>query len=596
MSRRKTAPRTGHSHPDRDPSAPVASRKRTWPVAAALSVFLFFVYVANFRVVSSGDNIPTRLLPFSIVREGDLDLDEFQWLHWPLGRRLPYYIHEHNGHLYSGTTVATSLLIAPFYIVPDMLLRRLDISYDDVRARLIIVAMERLSAAFLVALSAALLYVVLRRLAPAAWAVVLTLTYALGTNTWVTSSQGLWSHTFSELALVILSMIFLSPHVSRSGVVLAGMTAAVAVTNRPQTLIFAALAAAFVWERHRRDFVAFVAAPAAVAIVLATYNLRLFHGLAGGYFGFDHFSTSLISGVAGLLLSPNRGLFVFAPITLFAFVGAVSVWQRYHLPWLRYLSAGVAAHLVLYGKFDNWWAGYAYGPRYMTDLSPVLCILLVPGLIPLCRGWWMRTLAGTLILYGIGVQCVGVYFDDDDWNRAPASVDLRPARVWDWSDWQVLRAARRGWKGLELLPLFREAFSDSEPARLESLAPADLSAEFEVLQAPARLQPGARSVATIALRNAGTRTWPAFSGDIRVRYRVFVVVRWLVGNNPVERAGEVIPLPENLSPGETVHVRIPLVAPEMPGRYEVEVSVAQAFDGARGVRGLRTAEFAVVVA
>lgn len=596
MSRRKTTARGSYPRPPHEDSPSTRSaHKLPLATAAVLFFVLFAIYLSNLRVVSSGDNIPTRLLPFSIVREGNLDLDEFEWLRWPTGGRLPYYVHERNGHLYSGTTIVTSLLVAPLYIVPDRILREWNIGYDDVRARLMIVVMERISAAALVALSAALLYLLLNRFAAPAWALVLTLTYALGTNTWVVSSQGLWSHTLSELALVILSGVLLAPDPPRRAMVIAGVTAAVAVANRPQLLPFALLAAFFVWRHQRRHFVAFLAVPVLAATLLAAYNLRIFRGLAGGYFGFDHFSTPLLSGLAGLLVSPNRGLLVFTPIALFAFCGAVRVWRSDAYPWLRYLTLGLAIHLVLYGKFDGWWAGYAYGPRYMTDVLPVLTLLLVPGLVSLWRRRAVRFMAAVMMMYGVAVQCVGVYCDDDEWNRRPVSIDVRPERVWDWSDWQVLRAARSGWKGFALLPLLEEAFKDPVPARLERMTPDDLAAEVRVLNAPERLPPGGRGEALVTVRNNAGRAWAAFSGDIRVRYRVFLIVRWMVRGRPIAGSGDVLPLPANVSPGETIHMRVPLLAPAAPAPYQVEMLISQALDGARGVRSKDTARVSVTV-
>ena len=127
---------------------------------------LFFavlaVYLANMRVHGAGDSIPTRLLPFSILRQGNLDLDEFSWERTPAGA-LPYYLAQVGEHIYSRSTIATSLVVMPLYVVPAWLLSAHHISYDEVRARVAIVVMERFSAALLVALSAALLFVALCR-------------------------------------------------------------------------------------------------------------------------------------------------------------------------------------------------------------------------------------------------------------------------------------------------------------------------------------------------------------------------------------------------------------------------------------------------
>src|SRR5262245_55046921 len=51
----------------------------TWKVAIALFLLLFAIYLLNFRQRGAGDSIPTRRLPFSLLREGNLNLDEFTW-------------------------------------------------------------------------------------------------------------------------------------------------------------------------------------------------------------------------------------------------------------------------------------------------------------------------------------------------------------------------------------------------------------------------------------------------------------------------------------------------------------------------------------
>ena len=209
--------------------------------------------------------------------------------------------------------------------------------------------------------------------------------YALGTNTWAISSQAMWAHGACELMLAILCAVLPACEPSRWAIVLAGLTAAIAVAARPPMAAFALVALAFVFVYHRRHLIAFMAVPTVDAGILLAHNLVLFQRVAGGYGRLDHFSGPLLEGVAGLLISPNRGLFIFTPIMLFAVVGAVEVWRMNVRPWLRFLVVDVALHLVLYAKFDEWWAGYTYGPRYMVDILPALTLLLAYGLVPL---WW----------------------------------------------------------------------------------------------------------------------------------------------------------------------------------------------------------------
>lgn len=545
-----------------------------------LGIVLLVVYLSNLRVLAAADSIPTRLLPFSILREGNLNLDEFGWL-W--SERLPYYVRISDGHLYSGTTVALPLALLPLYALPTWYLSAAGITYDDVRARVLIVVMERLCAALMTTIAAVLLYRVLCRLVTWRWALALTLIYALGSNTWVIASQALWPHTLVGLVIVVLSFIFVSDSVSRAALMLAGLLTAFMVAERPQTLGIAVLTTAFVGSYHRRHVLMFAGLPALAGLLVAIYNLQTFSNLAGAYVHFDHFSTPLWTGLAGLLLSPNRGLLVFSPIMLGAFVGAVAVWRHPAPPWIRWLVFALGWHLLLYGMFDEWWAGYTFGPRYLTEMLPILTLFLVYGLVPYCRTPMAYAAVALVVCYGVAVQAIGVYWDDDSWNRLPVPLQQHPQRVWDWHDWQVARVARGPWRGGELAPLLASVFRDRQPAYVGPLGRTDLASTVEVDATPARFEPGVPVNLTVRLRNDGDHTWPVFTGDQTVRYTVFLVVQWYRDGAPLPGIGDVLRLPRNVVPGETVDVEVPLQVPEQPGAYQVELRVTQAVDGTRGI-------------
>ena len=80
--------------------------------------------------------------------------------------------------------------------------------------------MEKLSASLVAALSAALLYRLLRRRAAPPVALLLTLAYAYGTTTWVISSQALWQHGMAELLVIgaLLLWRFRAPSATAPGV------------------------------------------------------------------------------------------------------------------------------------------------------------------------------------------------------------------------------------------------------------------------------------------------------------------------------------------------------------------------------------------
>ncbi|MEO8602129.1 MAG: hypothetical protein ABI629_06100 [bacterium] len=556
---------------------------RTWVVALLLGVGLFVVYVANARLLGAGDSIPTRRLPFSLVRQGNVDLDEFTWQLTKRGKP-PYYIRFANGHAYSVSTIATALVVAPLYVLPAWWLAANHVDYDDVRARVVEVVMERVAAAALTALSAAFLFVVLRRLTAWRWALALTLVYGLGTSTWSIASQALWPHALAQLTLVWLSAVLLPPAPRRAQLVGAGVAAALMVANRPQMAMFAGLALGFVWRYQRRHVVAFVIIPALSGAALLLYNQAVFQAVTGGYGGFKHFG-SFWEGLAGLFVSPNRGLLIFTPVMGFALWGAVRVWRVPVPAWLRWLTVGVGAHLLVHASFKEWWAGYTYGPRYLTDVLPALTLFLVYGFLPYVRFVAIAALAAVLAVYGVAVQAIGVYAADDMWNREPTPLEQSPGRVWDWGDLQIARSLGNGFRGGELLPVLWDAFAEPQAARIAALTAPDLAATIELTPRPDRVPAGATLPASVRITNRGTQAWPVFNGTgvISARWLVYLMVRWFDAGRPVAGVGDVLLLPRNLAPGESLTMPLALLVPSRPRQYALELRITQAIDGTRGV-------------
>lgn len=592
--------KTVAARPDRRAASPPASwvdRVGVGGLSALLFLFLMVTYLSNLRVMGAADSLPTRRLPFSILQEGNLDLDEFDWEMQSDGT-MPYYLRYFGSHFYSGSPVATPLFITPLYLLPAWFLSSRDIPTDDVRARVIVVVMERLSAATMTALATCLLFAVLWRLVDRRWALGLALIAGIGSSSWSIASQALWPHAFAQLALALLCLLLLQREPSRTALVLAGLAASLAVVNRPPMLIFAALSFLYVWRTQRRHLIAFSALPALSGVSFVAYNLVLYQRLTGNY-GVDlnSFTPSFIEGVAGLLVSPNRGLLVYSPIFVFSLIGAARVWRLDVQPWLRYLTVGLALHLLFYGSFSEWWAGYSYGPRYLTDVIPVLTLLLVPGLVPFVRGAAMRAVVAALAVYGIGVQAIGVYCSENEWNRSPVSIELQPERVWDASDLQIVRALRNGWHGTELAPLLINVFRDPAPALLRPLSEDDLAAEFTASSTPAEMRPGEEKIIEVQVTNRAQKAWPAFSGEGRISIKnlVLLVLRWEQDGRPLPGVGDVLRLPSNVSPGETLRLPVKLVAPARPGTYEADLRLSQAVDRIQGLYGTDALRFPVVV-
>jgi hypothetical protein len=134
--------------------------------AGFLLLLLLVVYNSNFRTIHTDDSFPARYLPFSLLLNHNLYLD--QWvqprLAQPLGPGGAYFVHESHGHWMSGYPIMTPVLVTPLYVLPAWWISRQSppLPPNSLGYALIADTMEKLSASLIAALSGALLFLVLR--------------------------------------------------------------------------------------------------------------------------------------------------------------------------------------------------------------------------------------------------------------------------------------------------------------------------------------------------------------------------------------------------------------------------------------------------
>ena len=207
--------------------------------------------------------------------------------------------------------------------------------------------------------------------------------------------------------------------------VISGAAAGFTVLLRlPSVLVLPALAAwlawATLWPRPglRRAAVVALAwgVPLALSLLLlAWYNWARFgdpmesgYGLATDTYPF---STPILEGLAGQLLSPGKSLFLFAPGLLVALVGTVAFGRR-HLPLALAIAAVSALELGFYGTYQEWAGDWAWGPRYLVPLVPVL---MLPATVVLERwrdlGAASRAGVVAVAALGAGLQLLDVGID-----------------------------------------------------------------------------------------------------------------------------------------------------------------------------------------
>lgn len=411
----------------------------------------FLLYSANGRPIATGDSLPARFLPFAILAHGTVWLDPVANV--ARAESPPHYWIEptRDGHLASLFPIVTPLLVTPLYVPAVTYLSY--VGWTDARLRAMGAIMEKVAASIVASAAVALMFVLLRRSTTLPTARLLTLAFAAGTATWPISSQALWQHGVGEVSLLV-ALVAMTAAPTASRVVLAGGAVGVLAANRPLDGLFALALGLYAVRWARGRLPEFVGAAAVPVILAYGYNLRAFGDLWGGYGARDHFSLRyfshpILEGIAGLLVSPGKGLFVYSPFLLALF--ARNPFRGHpHARLAAYLSVAVALQVALYAAAD-WRAGWSYGCRFLTDTLPVLTWLLSVPVAAFTRPARVAFIAAVGV--AIGIQAIGAfkYIGWSSQHLYEPGQAWRFERAWSPRDSPILFEARQPWASMTLL-------------------------------------------------------------------------------------------------------------------------------------------------
>jgi len=278
----------------------------------------------------------------------------------------------------------------------------------------------------------------------------LTAFFAFGSEMFSIGAQSLWQHgpgTIAILGAVMAHRRFQTqPRLTDALAFSAwcGLAIAIRPTN---LLVVVPFAAAALWRRPR--LIAPLAMPAvAITGVLVADNLYFFGNILGGYNGEQgHVALSnLADGLPGLLFSPGFGLFIYFPVTFVAVGLLVSRPRMLADPTVRSASAAMLLIITLVAARLGWAGGFSYGPRYLSEIEPLILLLVGLGwqhIGPAARRSLALACFGFLLPYSILVQAVGVY-SPSAWKWSYTTIpgyggSVGPERVWDFVDNPITR-------------------------------------------------------------------------------------------------------------------------------------------------------------
>ena len=428
--------------------------------ALCLFLLFFIVYNLNWRTIGCGDTILASLLPFSILENHNLYFDQFSCYFQNVWHP-PYFIVEEKGHYLSMYPIVTPVLITPLYIVPYIILKLIHFPIDmgNPGFALIVPIMERLSASIIAAISGIFVFLSLKELINRRIAIIGVIVFAFATNTWTISSQGLWQHGLVELLLIMMIYLILvnEKKEANKNIIYLGILSGLFVFNRPVDSILLLPILFYILSSRDRKIIYYFGSMFASGAPFMFYNLYYFGNLFGGYSNLLaafclNFGT--IISFIGLLISPSRGLFVYTPILILSIFGYLKIAQIENKKIRNVLfifGFSILTQILIYGSFGIWWAGWSYGPRFLTGMLPVLVIFL--GLyLKDCfdfnkhdkKKLFPIGLVFILLFLSVFVQIVGAfYYPNGGWDGDP-NIDLHPERLWDLKDTQIMRSFNAG--------------------------------------------------------------------------------------------------------------------------------------------------------
>lgn len=325
---------------------------------------------------------------------------------------LPQIVPGADGAFYSKYDPGLPLLAVPFYAAGDWLG---EVNHAH-RYRLAAIGVLLLPA-LAGAVAVAALHGLAASLFPPRRAQLVTLAAGLGALLWSYSRM-----LFPEAVLAACLTLAVwaidrgrrARHAGPAWIVIAGGMLGVGILTRAALAIYIPALALLVagwlppapWPQQIKRLALFLGGMIPFALALLWHNWLRFDDLLQSGYGGEGFPTPLWKGVPGLLISPGKGVLVYAPPLILCLL----LWPRFRRVYPALGAALALAWIIALVFFGAWWAwygGWSWGPRFLVPLVPLSCLPL--GMLPARPAW--RRAAALLIALGIAINVLGVLTD-----------------------------------------------------------------------------------------------------------------------------------------------------------------------------------------
>jgi hypothetical protein len=399
-------------------------------------------------VVEVSDSRYAVMLSESLWRHGTPDLDKHYHLpapgpHGSSGQpneANKYQLIEARGHVTyffpHGTSILSIPLVAAINTTTGVSAARPDGRLNlDGELRI-----GRWVSAVLMAALTCVFFATAMMMLPVWWSMVVALGASFGSQILSTATRGLWSHDWEILlyGLMAYSILNTEHRGARFRPLWIATLVAWVYFVRPTGVVAIVAVSAYVWWRYRKNFIAYAAALAGWGVAFAAYWWWVFASILPPYFVATRMRTgSFVQGLAGNLIDPGRGLFVYVPATIFVLYLIGRYWSQLQYRPLAILALAqiMGIELIIANYLRA--SGYCYGPRYFTDALPWFVLLAILGLdamrhAPSASSHRTEIVAALLLLaVSVAMNARGAWsFDALDWSMGDFA-QSNPS-IFDW--------------------------------------------------------------------------------------------------------------------------------------------------------------------
>jgi hypothetical protein len=369
------------------------------------TVICFCLFALIYGLTSRSDlQVCDEIGPFgtgiTLATKGSLDIDQLQWMKHNI---YPGKIGRDN-HLYSRYSLGNSITTAFLYSIAA---QKNDEPYavyfwDGANFKWRTLAPSNTGARFslrlnaiLGALGMAALFALLKKQYDIKTAFFSVLLIGFASDWWYQSRM-----FFSEIgagAFLVAALYFsLAKKPWQTGVMLA-----ISFIFRPTNIVALPVWIYSIWGKEKKALWSFLSPLLAIASLLV-YNYVRFNSLWD--FGYDsvRFDSSLLLGLAGILLSTGRGIFLYSPITFLAVIKSKLFYRRNRILFAL-CAICIVSYIILIAKWYRWDGGTVWGSRLLTPVIPVIGIFLAPVVN---LSFQNKKLRNAVIFFGIAGLCI----------------------------------------------------------------------------------------------------------------------------------------------------------------------------------------------